>query len=230
MKNIAIIPARSASKGLRDKNIKLLNGKPLMAYTIQTAIESGMFKKVMVSTDSEVYAKIAQEYGAEVPFLRSAENAKDDSSSWAVVREVIQNYAMRGETFDVLALLQATSPLRSAQDIICAFEEMREKRANAIISVCETDPPIEQCNVLSENLSLVGFYDDKKYMPRQERKTTYHANGAIYLYKVDAFLTQQTIYDQDCYAYIMNKLNSVDIDDIDDFLIAEAILKHIKKP
>ena len=104
---------------------------------------------------------------------------------------------------------------------------MKEKQAKAIISVCQTDPPIEQSNSLLDDLSLVGFYDDRKYMPRQARRITYHPNGAIYLYRVDAFFSQETIYDEACYAYIMDKIHSVDIDDTEDFFIAESILKNL---
>ena len=120
MKNLAIIPARSGSKGLKDKNIKMLSGKPLMAYTIEAAIESKMFCKVMVSTDSGNYAEIAREYGAEVPFLRSNELSGDKAGSWEVVLEVLQQYQTVGEIFDTVCLLQPTSPLRDSADIIQA--------------------------------------------------------------------------------------------------------------
>ena len=171
-----------------------------MAYTIKAALDSNMFDTVMVSTDSEEYANIAKKYGAEVPFLRSAETSTDTSSSWSVVREVLDNYNNIGNEYEVLALLQVTSPLRTGKEIQNAFREMEEKQANAIISLCETEVAVEVCNTLPEDLSLVGFYDDRKYIPRQQRKQSYHANGAIYLYKVDAFYRQKTIYDDKCYA------------------------------
>ena len=117
MKNIAIIPARSGSKGVRDKNIRNLCGKPLMAYTIEAALESGEFDEVMVSTDSEHYAEIARKYGASVPFLRSAKTASDSASSWDMVDEVLNCYAMLGKSFDTFCLLQPTSPLRDKKDI-----------------------------------------------------------------------------------------------------------------
>ena len=110
MKNIAIITARSGSKGLPNKNILPLDGKPLIAHTIIAAKESGMFDTVMVSTDSEEYAAIAREWGAEVPFLRSEENSSDKAGSWDVVREVLDEYRKRGEEFDTFTLLQPTSP------------------------------------------------------------------------------------------------------------------------
>ena len=114
MKNIAIIPARSGSKGIPDKNIKDINGKPLIAWTIEAAIKSNMFNCVMVSTDSDKYADIARNYGAEVPFLRSSENSSDTSSSWDVVREVLLKYEEMGFLFDTFTLLQPTSPLNSS--------------------------------------------------------------------------------------------------------------------
>ena len=111
LKSIAIIPARSGSKGLPDKNIRPLNGIPLIAYTIKAALDSGMFDTVMVSTDSEKYAEIARKYGAEVPFLRSAATSGDKSSSWDAVKEVLAQYESQlGKTYDVVALLQVTSP------------------------------------------------------------------------------------------------------------------------
>ena len=100
MKNIAIIPARSGSKGVRDKNIRDLCGKPLMAHTIEAALGSGEFEEVMVSTDSEQYAEIARKYGANVPFLRSAKTSGDSASSWDMVDEVLDGYAALGKTFD----------------------------------------------------------------------------------------------------------------------------------
>lgn len=120
MKNIAVITARSGSKALVDKNIKLLAGKPLLAYTIEAAKESGCFDTIMVSTDSEKYAVIARDYGAQVPFLRSEATSSDTAGSWDVVREVICQYKELGEVFDSVCLLQPTSPLRTAEDI-CWF-------------------------------------------------------------------------------------------------------------
>ena len=116
--NIAIITARSGSKGLRDKNIKMLCGKPLMAYSIEAAINSKMFKTIMVSTDSEEYACIAKEYGAEVPFLRTPENSTDKAGSWETVAEVVRRYYDEGVRFETVCLLQPTSPLRLPEDII----------------------------------------------------------------------------------------------------------------
>ena len=113
VKRIAIIPARSGSKGLKDKNIKLLNGKPLIVYSIDAAIKSNAFDIVFVSTDSEIYAEIAMKAGADAHFLRSEINSSDKASSWDTVREVIQRFEEEGKYFDEIMLLQPTSPLRT---------------------------------------------------------------------------------------------------------------------
>lgn len=122
MGNIALIPARSGSKGLKDKNIRKLNGKPLIVHSINAAIESKIFDEIMVSTDSELYADIAKDSGASVPFLRSQEQSSDSAGSWGVVKEVLQNYKKLGKTFSTVCLLQPTSPLRRADDIIEAYQ------------------------------------------------------------------------------------------------------------
>lgn len=229
MKNIAIIPARSGSKGLKDKNIKELAEKPLIFYTIKAAIDSSKFNKVIVSTDSRFYAKIAQQYGAEVPFLRSQKNSSDTASSWDMVREVLENYRKKGEIFDTFMLLQPTSPLRTAQNIIEAYEEMEEKNANSIVSVCEVDHSPLHCNTLPKNLSLEGFIcSSAKGKRRQEMDTFYRFNGAIYLSSVSFFEGKGDIYGEKCYAYIMDKNVSIDIDDEYDFVMAEALMWHFQ--
>lgn len=126
-RNLAIIPARSGSKGLPDKNIRLLNGRPLIAYTIDAALQSEQFDEVMVSTDSKEYREIARQYGANVPFLRSKENSSDRAESWDMVREVIDCYSGLGQMFESFCLLQPTSPLRTVSNIIEAYELFRKK-------------------------------------------------------------------------------------------------------
>lgn len=138
MKNIAIITARSGSKGLKDKNIRILNGKPLMAYTIEAAIKSGMFDEIMVSTDSKEYASVAIKYGAKVPFLRTKKNSDDNASSWDVVKEVVKKYKDMGKEFNTVCMLQPTSPLRIAEDIVNGYKLFNEKKADTVIAVCET--------------------------------------------------------------------------------------------
>jgi len=225
MKSIAIIPARSGSKGLKDKNIRDLNGKPLLAYSIESALDSHMFTVVHVSTDSAIYADIAKKYGADVPFLRSEFASSDTASSWEVVKEVLLKYEKIGKTFDTFVLLQPTSPLRTGNDIINAYKLKEEKGAITIVSVCEMDHSPLQSNTLPDNLSMDGFErEEVKNLRRQDMPTYYRFNGAIYLSDVDHFIETGDIYEKECYAYIMDRRASVDIDDEMDFKIAEVLI------
>lgn len=227
MKNIAIIPARAGSKGLKNKNIKLLNGKPLLAYSIETAIKSKCFDVVMVSTDSRKYASIARKYGAEVPFLRSMNNAGDESSSWDVVREVLEGYYKDGKEFDTFMLLQPTSPLRNVNNIRESYKLFKEKKANSVVSVTEIDINPKCCYHLPKDNKLSAVLDFKEENKRrQDIKKHYTMNGAIYLANVKVFLKTNDIYRNRCYAYIMNSKESIDIDDKIDFAVAETVLKY----
>ena len=225
MKNLAIITARSGSKGLPDKNIKELAGKPLMWYTINAALISGMYDEVMVSTDSERYAEIAISCGAKVPILRSDVNSGDTASSWDVVREVIEYYKKQGEVYDTVTLLQPTSPLRTHNHIIEGFELLKEKGANSVIGVVEEEHSPLWANVLPEDMSMEGFINKGLLgIPRQELKPYYRINGALYIVKTDVLDQINDLYDNKCYAYIMNREASVDIDTEFDFKMAEVIL------
>jgi CMP-N,N'-diacetyllegionaminic acid synthase len=227
MRNLAIIPARSGSKGLKDKNIKMLNGKPLLAYTIEAAIESAIFQDVMVSTDSEEYAAIAIQWGANVPFLRSRELSSDTISSWEVVKDVIVNYKSSGQEFDTIALLQPTSPLRRMEDITNGYMQLKTKKANAIVAVCEVEHSPLWCNILPEDNSLVNFLDDRLIeKPRQYLPTFYRINGALFIIKTDYLMSTDNIYKEKCFALVMPKENSIDIDDENDLKIAEIMMRE----
>ena len=229
MRRIAIIPARSGSKGLKDKNIKELNGKPLIAYSIEAAIKSRMFDKIFVSTDSQKYADIAMEYGADASFLRSEINSSDTAKSWDVVREVIDILEIKGECYNEIMLLQATSPLRTPDDIVNAINVLNRKNANSVVSVTECDHSPIWCNTLPEDGSMDAF-DNMEYrdVPRQELPIYYRYNGAIYLIKRNELSNMNHMFEHRCYAYIMPQSRSIDIDTELDFLIAEVILKKMK--
>lgn len=223
--HIAVIPARSDSKGLKDKNIKNLNGKPLMAYTIEAALRSGIFDCVHVSTDSEKYADIAKSFGADVPFLRDVKLAQDTSSTWDVLRYVVSEYKKDSKEFELVTLLQPTSPLRNADDICKAYQIFQERDADAVISVCRLEHSIQICNTLGENASMYQFIDGNKVGARQAGQIYYRINGAIYIQKMEMLMKGENIYNQKSYAYIMDKLHSIDIDDAFDFQMAEMALK-----
>ena len=224
MKNIAIIPARSGSKGLKDKNIKDLCGRPLLSYSIEAAKGSKVFDEIMVSTDSERYAAIAKEYGASVPFLRSSATSSDTASSWDTVLEVLENYGKTGRAFDNVCLLQPTSPLRTAEDIKQAYA-LFQTAETAVISVCEVDHSPLWCNTLPDDLSLDGFIKPSNFKQRQKIDKYYRLNGAVYFVKVSALYESQFLYRQGSYAYVMDKRRSIDIDDEFDFRMAEFLMR-----
>ncbi|AWW26386.1 cytidylyltransferase domain-containing protein [Acetobacterium sp. KB-1] len=223
---IGIIPARSGSKGLEDKNIKILNGKPLIAYTIETALKSKVFDKLIVSTDSQEYAEISRFYGAEVPFLRPKYLSGDEAATNDVIVDIIERLEACGEKYDSLMILQPTSPLRRIEDIVNSINLLNEKSANAIISLCEMDHSPVYAGLIPEDLRIDGFIKKGISSRRQDLPRYYHPNGAIYLAKVNYFMEHRDLYQDKCYAYIMNKRNSIDIDDQFDFEFVEFIMKN----
>lgn len=228
MKTIAIITARSGSKGLKDKNIKMLNGKPMIAYTIEACIQSGCFTCVHVSTDSEKYAAIAREYGADVPFLRTEELSSDTATSEAVVKWTLEQYDKLGQEYDSFAIMQPTSPLRSPEDIKNSFAIYEEKDANAVIGVCEMDHSPIWSNVLPEDHSMTGFLDKASNVDRHHLPTYYRINGAMYLVRRSAYTDHTAMYGEKSYAYVMDRNRSIDIDTELDFKMAEFLMKNKK--
>lgn len=222
---LAIIPARSGSKGLKDKNIKLLNGKPLMAYTIEAAQKSNIFDDIVVSTDSKEYAQVALQYGASVPFFRPELLATDTTTSTEVILHALDELKEQGQTYDYFMLLQPTSPLRNEMDILKSIDLLLEKNANAIISVCECEHSPIFTKQLDSDYKLDGFLSHIENSRRQDIEPYYRLNGAIYLSDVAYFNEYRYFYSHKSYAYIMKKINSIDIDDLNDFMFVEYLLK-----
>jgi len=230
MKNLAIIPARSGSKGLVNKNIKSLKGKPLMAYSIEAAKNSGCFDEIMVSTDSEEYACIAKKSGANVPFLRSEQTSSDTASSIDMIKEVLHNYNEIGKKFDTICLLQPTSPLRTATDICNAYDLFEAKNAGSVVSVVEEEHSSLWSNEIPEDLCMGAFIrPEVKGVPRQLLPKFYRLNGAIYIMAISDNCQLADLYDDNCFAYKMSNEKSVDIDTELDFLIAEKIMEYYEK-
>ena len=229
MKNIGIITARSGSKGLPDKNILDLNGHPLMYYTIKAALKSGCFDTVMVSTDSEKYADIAKSCGAEVPFLRSEELSSDTAGSWDVVREVLTQYKVMGNSFDYVALMQPTSPLRNAEDIKNSFKMLSSDNVHTVVSVTEVEHPVQWCFTMSESGSMKTYAASPyNQMRRQDLETHYRENGAIYIVNASKILNRDyNYYGDNCYGYVMSGERSMDIDSRMDFMLANIYQKNL---
>lgn len=226
---LALIPARGGSKRIPDKNIKILNGKPLIAWTIIAAKESGLFDEILVSTDSEKIATIANDYGASVPFLRPSQISGDTATTAEVVRHAVSYIENANRiSVDTVCLLQPTSPLRNTHHIKEAFDLYHDKGAKSVISVCKVEHPIQLCNQLNDTLSMNDFILKKNNIRSQEHNEYYRLNGAIYIFDALHIDDISTIYDENSYAYIMDRKSSVDIDEEEDFLYAEILMQSNK--
>lgn len=214
MKKIAIITARSGSKGLPNKNVLLVNGKPLMAYSIEAALESRLFDKVIVSTDSQEYIDLLNHYPIE--FIKRAEHlASDTASSFVVLEDVLTRYS----NYDYFVLLQPTSPLRTAQHIqeACSKFEEQSEQFDFLVSVTKSDKSTALIKPIETDGSLKHFQLDYSNYARQKHLTEYAPNGAIFIAKPAAYLKQKHFFGAKSLAYMMEKSVSIDIDDAQDF-------------
>ncbi|XQY91546.1 cytidylyltransferase domain-containing protein [Metabacillus sp. HB246100] len=225
MSIVAIIPARGGSKGLPKKNIKILAGKPLIAHTIDVAIKCKYIDRVLVSTDDIEIANISKAYGAEVPFLRPENLATDEATTIDVLRHAIEFLEDNMTDIKHVVLLQPTSPLRSVEDLNHALEKYTKKSDGvALISVCEAQSHPYLLKTIDCDM-LIDFVDKQQTVTRrQDLPIVYEINGGIYVCPKENIL-KGYIYTDPATPFIMNKENSVDIDDEVDFLLAEAILK-----
>ena len=222
MKRIAIIPARSGSKGLKDKNIIDLCGKPLIAYSIEAALETSLFDHVIVSTDSEHYAEIAQHYGAEV-MMRGEALSNDKATTFMVLEDILKNRLQ--ESIDYFVLLQPTSPLRTSKHITEAIEKFEAKIENFdfLVSMKEAEHAKVLVNPIDDDESLKYFDTDFSNYRRQRYKD-YSPNGAIFIAKPDSYLEQKHFFGAKALSYIMSAEDSVDIDGALDLIIAKSII------
>ena len=223
MKKIAIIPARSGSKGLKDKNIIDLCGKPLMAYSIEAALKSGCFDRVILSTDSESYGGIAEKYGAEVMYRGEAL-----SSDTATTFEVIEDILKRVDGgIDYFVLLQPTSPMRGYGHVLEAAElfEKNYGKFDFLVSVKEAEYPSALVKPIDGDMSLKHFDEDFSAYRRQSYKD-YSPNGAIFIAKPDRYLERKHFFGEKSLAYIMSREDSVDIDGRIDYELAKILMKE----
>lgn len=219
---LALIPARGGSKGLPGKNILPFHGKPLIAWTILQALAGKYLDKVLVSTDDEKIATISRKYGACVPFLRPKKLATSKSNMIDVVLHSLNFLAQRGEDYDMVILLQPTSPLRTSKDIDKAIELFFEKKASSVISVCPSEHHPWWSVSLRQNSKIEKFLGNA-HKNRQELPRFYRLNGAIYLNGVSSFKKERIFIGKNTYAYVMPAERSVDIDSRIDFDFAAFI-------
>lgn len=227
MKKIAIIPARSGSKGLVNKNILMLLDKPILAYTIEAAIQSEKFIKVIVSTDSLEYKEIAEKYGAEV-VMRGEELSNDSATSYMVIKDILGKNL--GLEYDYFMLLQPTSPFRNYQHINESIEKFEKNISNYdfLVSMTETSKASTLIKPIEEDESLKHYDLDFSNYKRQNYKE-YYPNGAIFIGKNKEYLERKHFFGKKSLAYFMNKADSIDIDDRLDFEFAILLMSMKQK-
>ncbi len=219
---LTIITARGGSKRIPNKNILPLGGKPLLAWTIQSALDARISQRIIVSTDSEEISAIARKWGAEVPFIRSGELSNDSASSEDVVLNVLDWLREKNENIPgCFLLLQPTSPFRTSRDIEAAVSLFQEKKAEAVISVCEDPFPMTW---------LVQVEPDGLITPTaggDKSRQTYRKNGAIYVVSTAHFINERSFAPRKSFAYVMPSDRSLDIDTKWDFHLAELIVEDL---
>ena len=228
-KVLGIIPARGGSKRLPRKNLLILEGRPLIAHTIEAGLLSHYIDELVVSTDDLEIADIAKSYGAQVPFIRPAALSRDESGSFEVIQYTIEYYKnSENREFDYIVYLQPTSPLRDKTEIDNAMLFMLNKNADAIVSVCEVEHTPLWCNKLPDNLSMEGFLmDHVKYKRSQDLDRYYRLNGAIYIINISRLLVEKTFFiKNNIFAYIMPQEKSVDIDTALDMKLCAVLMQE----
>ncbi|KKL62210.1 hypothetical protein LCGC14_2187500 [marine sediment metagenome] len=222
-KILCIIPARSGSKGILNKNIIDLCGKPLISYVIESAISSKIFDKIVVSTNSEKISDVSKKYGAEVPFLRPEHLSTDESLVKDAITYTLENIK---EDYEYVCVLQPSSPLLLSEDIKGAYFLLKEKKAEMVVSVYESPVNINWVGSISDDLSMKNFFSkDICHTRRQDFSKCFCLNGAIYFGEQKIFYYKEDYYKQDAYAYIMSRERSIDIDSYGDLKMAEYFLK-----
>ena len=224
-KILAIIPARGGSKGIPRKNVKAISGKPMIQYTIEAAKECPYLDKVVVSTEDVEIADISMRAGAIVPFSRPEELATDEAKTIDVVMHAVEFYERKAERFDIIVLLQPTSPLRNAEDITKALEYFMRNEQRSLVTVSEvSESPILMRNFNKEN-KLEKILEEDSDVRRQDMKKFYRINGAIYINKASE-LNANTSFNDNEMGFVLTQEHGIDVDEPQDLVVAEYYLSQ----
>lgn len=230
MKVLGVIPARGGSKGVPRKNIRMLGNKPLIAYTIETALASQMIDDVVVSTDDQEIAQVSLSFGAQVPFIRPAELASDTAQTLPVVQHCLTFMeAHLAHTYDLIVLLQPTTPFRTVEDIQKGISLLQDTQADSVVSVTSVEGyhPFRMKRIIGEN-QLINYIDQgtEDMRPRQVLPPVYIRSGDVYIARRKVVMEQQSMVGQDCRAIIIPSHRAINIDNMADFLLAEYYLSQ----
>jgi len=228
IKTIAIIPARGGSKRISKKNIRDFLGSPIIKYSIDAAINSKCFDEVMVSTDDQEIAKVAKSIGAKIPFMRSTKNSADKSTLADVILEVLKEYKKIDKLFDNICCILPTAPFVTGCTLKKAFEVFERSDANALIPVVSYSYPIQRA-FRKRNDKLELIWPENEKINSQDIETTYHDCGQFYLLKTASFLKEKRIFAKDSVPFILNESEVQDIDNEEDWRIAELKYKIQKQ-
>ncbi len=224
---VAVITARGGSKRIPRKNIKEFNGKPIMAYSIEAAIQSGVFDEVMVSTDDEEIADIARKYGASVPFMRSEKTANDFATTVDVIDEVISEYRNRGKDFDVFACIYPTAPFITADKLKEAVEKLSSSDADSLIPVVRFSYPPQRAMEIRDG-KLVFRHPENLSTRSQDLEPHYHDAGQFYIARTESFLKNKGIMVGQILPIELSELEVQDIDNEVDWKLAEMKYKLLQ--
>lgn len=228
MDNVAIITARGGSKRIPRKNIKEFIDKPILAYSINAALESSLFDEVMVSTDDNEIAEVALKYGAKVPFLRSAENSDDFSTTADVLLEVLAEYSKRNINFKYGCCLYPTAPFVTATKLKESFQLMVDNNADSVIPVASFSYPIWRSLKISDNLLAMNFPENIN-LRSQDLPNAYHDTGQFYIFKTNSLMNQKKLFTDRCVPYIISELEMQDIDNETDWALAELKFEFLRR-
>lgn len=231
MKILGLIPARAESKGVPEKNIKLLGGKPLLVYSIEAGLSCETLTELVVSTDSEEFAEISRKHGASVPFLRPKALATDNSPSIDTVIHAVDFFRRKGKEFAAVCLLQPTVPFRTVNDIFLAIKTFKESNADSLISVREVPHefnPHWVFEVHKEGVLKVATGEKEIIPRRQELPKAYHRDGSIYLVKTEVLLKKRSLYGDKIAYHLSENPIHVNIDTMQDWKRAEELVNSIK--
>lgn len=226
MKSLAIITARGGSKRIPRKNIKEFCGKPIIAYSIEAALNSNIFDVVMVSTDDEEIAKISKMYGAEVPFMRSERASNDFATTSEVCLEVLNQYHKIGKDFDVMACIYPTAPFLTPQKLIDAYSMFNISDCNAVVPVVSFSFPPQRAYVIQEQ-KLLFKWEEYRLTRSQDLEKFYHDAGQFYFYSVNEYVRNHGIIKNNVYPLLLPETEVQDIDNIDDWVLAEIKYKYM---
>lgn len=229
IKSLCIIPARSGSKGIKNKNLINLNGKPLIAWTIEAAIKSKEFDKIYVSTESDQIAQISIRYGAEIPFKRPKSLASDNTHSVHVVINVLEwFYDNNGYLPEYTSMLLPTSPLRQPFHISESLDIMRSKGFSSLVSIIDLGIHITNIRHFENEIFRRTFNNEHPNTQRQDSKNLFSVNGSIFIAKTEELVKNKTFHTQNCYGYLMDKYTSIDINNDKDLEFAKKVMKNFE--